>query len=55
MNTIKNNITEAIGNTPLVRLSNLSRSLDINCELLVKCKFMNPGASIKDRIVRRMI
>jgi len=27
----------------------------IECELLVKCEFLNPGGSVKDRIGRRMI
>ncbi len=45
---IKNNVLEAIGNTPIVRLNKIGR--DLPCELYVKLEFMNPGGSIKDRI-----
>ena len=36
-----------IGNTPLVRLS--GASAEAGCEILAKCEFANPGASVKDR------
>lgn len=42
------NIVEAIGNTPIVRLNRIGR--DVGANLFVKCEFMNPGGSIKDRI-----
>lgn len=42
------NILEAIGQTPLVRLNRVSAGLD--CELIAKCEFFNPGGSVKDRI-----
>lgn len=45
---IKQNILEAIGNTPLVRLNAVTRG--IRPQVLVKCEFMNPGGSVKDRI-----
>ncbi len=45
---VKNNILEAIGNTPLVRLNKVVG--DIKATVLVKCEFMNPGGSVKDRI-----
>jgi cysteine synthase len=44
---IKSNILECVGNTPLVRLNKIGNEL--NCELLVKCEFLNPGGSVKDR------
>src|SRR5688572_32292547 len=50
---LKNNILEAIGNTPLVRLNRVTRGLP--GELYAKCEFLNPGGSIKDRIGRYMI
>ena len=42
------NIVEAIGNTPIVKLNRVSNHADVN--VYVKCEFMNPGGSIKDRI-----
>jgi cystathionine beta-synthase len=48
---IKNNVVEAIGNTPLVRLSRIHP----NGNLVAKIEHMNPGGSIKDRIGFGMI
>jgi len=39
--------TEAIGNTPMIRIKNLSESL--GCNIYGKAEFMNPGGSVKDR------
>lgn len=50
---IFDSITDAVGNTPMVRLSRIGRGLP--CELLGKCEFMNPGGSVKDRIGVRML
>jgi cystathionine beta-synthase len=48
-----NNILDAIGNTPLVRLNRVAK--DVPCEVYVKADYMNPGGSIKDRIALSMI
>jgi len=48
-----NNILDAVGNTPLVRLNNLTR--DLKAEVYVKVDYMNPGGSVKDRIAITMI
>ncbi|KAK3682668.1 cysteine synthase [Podospora appendiculata] len=40
-------LTEAIGNTPLIRLNKISD--ETGCEVLGKAEFMNPGGSVKDR------
>lgn len=45
---ILNNMTEAIGNTPLVRLNNLTKDLD--AEVVVKVESFNPTGSVKDRV-----
>lgn len=47
------NITEAIGNTPLVRLNSVNEG--IKGMILVKVEYMNPGHSIKDRISIKMV
>jgi len=52
---IMNDITDAIGKTPLVKINNITRQEGIKCELLAKCEYLNPGGSVKDRIGRRMI
>lgn len=52
MSRIANNVTELIGNTPLVRVSKLNEG---KAEILVKAEFFNPGSSVKDRIGFAMI
>jgi len=47
------NITELIGNTPLVMLN--AASTESNATVLGKCEFMNPTSSVKDRIGYNMI
>ena len=50
---ILNSVCEAVGQTPMVRLSNLGHGLE--CDLVAKLEFMNPGGSVKDRIGVRML
>ncbi|PAV06607.1 cysteine synthase A [Methanosphaera cuniculi] len=50
---IANDITEAIGNTPLVRLNKIAE--DVDAEILVKVESFNPASSIKDRVAVEMI
>jgi cystathionine beta-synthase len=50
---ILDSIMDAVGGTPMVKLSRIGR--DLPCELLGKCEFMNPGGSVKDRIGVRML
>ncbi|MDX6769174.1 MAG: cystathionine beta-synthase [Elusimicrobiota bacterium] len=47
------NVLEAIGNTPLIRLNRLAKGL--KPKIYVKAEFMNPGGSVKDRIGVEMI
>ena len=51
---VKNNILECIGNTPLVRLNRVIKG-QVECEVLIKCEFLNPGGSVKDRPARQMV
>ncbi len=48
-----NNILEAIGRTPLIRLNKITK--DIPATVYVKCEGFNPGQSAKDRIALHMI
>ena len=47
---IYDNITQTIGNTPLVRLNKLAKAHGVNAEIIGKLEFFNPIASVKDRI-----
>lgn len=48
-------VTDLIGNTPLLELSNYERRHDLNAAVLAKLEFMNPAGSVKDRIAKSMI
>lgn len=50
---IKNNILEAIGNTPMVKINRLNPNPDVN--IYAKLEGFNPSGSIKDRIAIKMI
>jgi cysteine synthase A len=52
---IYNDITETIGNTPLVRLNRVARNHGAVAEILLKLEFFNPLSSVKDRIGVAMI
>jgi cysteine synthase A len=52
---IYDNITQTIGDTPLVRLSKLAKAHNVEAEILAKLEFFNPIASVKDRIGVAMI
>lgn len=49
---IASNVTELIGNTPLITLNHFS---DESTTVIGKCEFMNPSGSVKDRIGSNMI
>jgi cystathionine beta-synthase len=48
-----NNILEAIGRTPLVKINRITKEFD--CNVFAKCEFLNPGGSVKDRIGYNMV
>ena len=55
MSKIFNDITETIGNTPLVRLNRTAAAHGAQAEVLLKLEFFNPLSSVKDRIGLAMI
>ena len=52
---VMKDVTQAIGNTPLVRLNKIPQSLGIEATVYAKLEFFNAGGSVKDRIALRMI
>ncbi len=49
------NITDLIGNTPLLRLKRITEKYGIKARIYAKLEFLNPGGSVKDRIGIKMI
>ena len=52
---LSTSIIDAIGNTPMVELDNMVRARQLTGRLLVKCEYLNPGFSKKDRIALEML
>jgi cysteine synthase A len=52
---VYDSILETVGATPLVRLSRLAKAHDVRADILGKCEFFNPLASVKDRIGLAMV
>ena len=52
---IYKNVTELIGNTPLVELGNYEKKHDLKATILAKLEYFNPAGSVKDRIAKAMI
>jgi cystathionine beta-synthase len=52
---ILDSILDAVGETPCVRLNKVPKMLGLQCEVVAKCEFLNPGGSVKDRIGRQMV
>lgn len=48
-----NNILEAVGHTPLIRLNRICKGLEP--EIYIKAEYLNPGGSVKDRVAIAMI
>ncbi|MBQ7819848.1 MAG: cysteine synthase A [Bacteroidales bacterium] len=55
MSKIYKSLTQLVGNTPLLEVSNIERELDLKAKLIVKLEFYNPGGSVKDRVALSMI
>lgn len=52
---IAKNLTELIGNTPLLEVSNIEKKEHLKARVVVKLESFNPGGSVKDRIALAMI
>ncbi|MFC0216599.1 cysteine synthase A [Paenibacillus chartarius] len=55
MTRISSNLTELIGNTPLLRLTNFIQKHGVNADIIAKLEYFNPAGSVKDRIGYAMI
>ena len=55
MTKIAKQLTELIGNTPLLELTKFSEAKGLETPIIAKVEFFNPGGSVKDRIALAMI
>ena len=53
--TIHKSVSELIGNTPLVELTNFEKNQNLDATILGKVELFNPAGSVKDRIAKAMI
>ncbi|HEX9040934.1 MAG TPA: cystathionine beta-synthase [Trebonia sp.] len=52
---VYDSLTEAMGNTPLLRLKSVTKGVAATGDVLAKIEYLNPGGSVKDRIALRMV
>ena len=55
MAKIAKKLTDLVGNTPLLELSNYNKSKGVKAHLIAKLEYFNPAGSVKDRIALAMI
>lgn len=55
MGKIAKKLTDLVGNTPLLELSNYNESKHLQAKLVVKLEYFNPAGSVKDRISLAMV
>jgi len=55
MSKIAKNLTDLIGNTPLLELSNYNKANNLEAKVIAKLEYFNPASSVKDRIGYAMI
>lgn len=55
MKKIYRSLTELIGNTPLLELSNYNKKHNLKATIVAKLEYFNPAGSVKDRIAKAMI
>ncbi len=53
--SIAKSLTDLIGNTPLLELSNFTKKQDLKANIIGKLEYFNPAGSVKDRIAKAMI
>lgn len=55
MQKIASNLTDLVGNTPLLELNNYSRHNELRARVIAKLEYFNPAGSVKDRVALAMI
>ena len=47
-------ITDLIGGTPLLKLTNYQKEKELGADILAKLEYLNPAGSVKDRIIAKI-
>ncbi len=55
MGKVYHSITELIGKTPLLEMTNYEKAHNLQATILAKVEFLNPGGSAKDRVAKKMV
>ncbi len=55
MGKVYTSVDQLIGNTPLLRLTNIEKKYGLKARLLAKLEYLNPAGSVKDRVARAML
>jgi len=55
MKKVAQRLTDLVGNTPLLELSNYNRSKELKANIIAKLEYFNPAGSVKDRVALAMI
>ncbi|OGO77758.1 MAG: cysteine synthase A [Clostridiales bacterium GWB2_37_7] len=55
MTNIKKSLTELIGNTPMLEITNYNEQNNLDATIITKLEYFNPGGSVKDRVGYAMI
>ncbi len=55
MSNIKTDLTQLIGNTPLLELTNYEKANNLKAKIVAKLEYFNPAGSVKDRVAKAMI
>ena len=55
MAKIYKSLTELIGGTPLLEVTNYEKKRNLNAKIFAKLEYFNPAGSVKDRVAKAMI
>ena len=55
MGRVYKSLTELVGKTPLLELSNYNKKHSLEATVIAKLEYYNPAGSVKDRIAKAMI
>lgn len=55
MSNIYKSVTDLIGKTPIIELTNIEKKYSLSAKILAKLEYFNPAGSVKDRVAKAMI